>query len=58
MEKETIGKQDAAEILERPVVSRPARGVMAPPPGHDPLQRRPFQDEAAHRRAQDGSPSD
>jgi cell division protease FtsH len=31
MEKETIGKQELAQILA-PVVKRPARGIMAPPP--------------------------
>ena len=33
MEKETIGKEELAQILA-PVVKRLARGIMAPPPGH------------------------
>ena len=33
MEKETIGREELAEILA-PVVKRPARGIMTPLPGH------------------------
>ena len=57
MEKETIGKQELAEILA-PVVKRPARGIMAPPPGHVRSNGGRSRDEAGIARAQDGSPSD
>jgi cell division protease FtsH len=57
MEKETIGKQELAQILA-PVVKRPARGIMAPPPGHVRSNGGRSRDEAGIARAQDGSPSD
>jgi cell division protease FtsH len=57
MEKETIGKEELAQILA-PVVKRPARGIMAPPPGHVRSNGGRSRDEAGIARAQDGSPSD
>jgi hypothetical protein len=57
MEKETIGKEELAQILA-PVVKRPARGIMAPPPGHVRSNGGRARDEAGIARAQDGSPSD
>jgi hypothetical protein len=58
MEKETIGKEELAQILA-PVVKRPARGIMAPPPGQIRSNGgRSSRDEAGIARAQDGSPSD
>src|SRR5919112_1824033 len=57
MEKETIGKEELAQVLA-PVVKRPARGIMAPPPGHVRSNGGRSRDEAGIARAQDGSPSD
>ena len=57
MERETIGKEELAQILA-PVVKRPARGIMAPPPGHVRSNGGRSRDEAGIARAQDGSPSD
>ncbi|HEY7605147.1 MAG TPA: hypothetical protein VID07_00040, partial [Actinomycetes bacterium] len=57
MEKETIGKEELAQILA-PVVKRPARGIMSPPPGHVRSNGGRSRDEAGIARAQDGSPSD
>jgi hypothetical protein len=59
MEKETIGKEELAQILA-PVVKRPARGIMAPPPGQIRSNggRSSSRDEAGIARAQDGLPSD
>jgi cell division protease FtsH len=57
MEKETIGKEELAQILA-PVVKRPARGIMAPPPGHVRSNGGRSRDEAGIARAQDGTPSD
>ncbi|MFL6249614.1 MAG: ATP-dependent zinc metalloprotease FtsH, partial [Actinomycetes bacterium] len=56
MEKETIGKEELAQILA-PVVKRPARGIMAPPPGHVRSNGGRSRDEAGIARAQD-TPSD
>ena len=52
-----IGKAELAQILA-PVVKRPARGIMAPPPGHVRSNGGRSRDEAGIARAQDGSPSD
>ncbi|HEX2373924.1 MAG TPA: cell division protein FtsH, partial [Actinomycetota bacterium] len=57
MEKETIGKEELAQVLA-PVVKRPARGIMAPPPGHVRSNGGRSRDEAGIARAQDGPPSD
>ena len=57
MERETIGKEELAQILA-PVVKRPARGIMAPPPGHVRSNGGRSRDEAPIARAQDGAPSD
>jgi hypothetical protein len=40
------------------VVKRPARGIMAPPPGQVRSNGGRSRDEAGIARAQDGSPSD
>jgi hypothetical protein len=56
MEKETIGKEELAQILA-PVVKRPARGIMAPPPGQVRSNGGRSRDEAGIARAQD-TPSD
>ncbi len=55
MEKETVGKEELAAILA-PVVKRPARGIMAPPPDQNVRSNGGrSHDEAGIARAQDGS---
>jgi cell division protease FtsH len=58
MEKETIGKEELAQILA-PVVQRPPRGIMAPRSGYaaHPNGGR-SQSEAGIARSQDALPSD
>jgi cell division protease FtsH len=57
MEKETIGKEELAQILAS-VVKRPARGIMAPPPGNVRANGGRSRDEAGITRAQDSSAAD
>jgi hypothetical protein len=57
MEKETIGKEELAQILS-PVVKRPARGIMAPPQSQVRANGGRSRDEAGIARAQDSSAAD
>jgi cell division protease FtsH len=57
MEKETIGKEELAQILA-PVVKRPARGIMAAPRGDVRANGGRSRDEAGVARAQDTTPPD
>jgi cell division protease FtsH len=57
MEKETIGKEELAQILA-PVVKRPARGIMAPPRGVVRANGGRSRDEAGIARSQDTAASD
>jgi hypothetical protein len=57
MEKETIGKQELAQILS-PVVQRPPRGIMAPRAGYAHPNGGRSQSEAGIARSQDSLPSD
>jgi cell division protease FtsH len=57
MDKETVGTEELTQILA-PVVKRPARGIMAPPPGHFSANGGRSRDEAGIARSQDTAASD